>query len=100
MSEIRSFSSHDRPSWYAIVTIRRRGDAGATPGQELKHFTDREDAQAVFLRLLNRPVPADLPVLMFYGVGGRGKSWLLKHLHAARVMDSGMPSAFIDFDPA
>ncbi len=79
--------------------IRRRGDYSAVPGQELKHFTGREDLLAVFDRLLDRPASAQLPVLMFYGVGGRGKSWLLKRLRARLIDRWKLPSAFIDFDP-
>ena len=68
------------------------------PGQELKHFTGREDLLAVFDRLLDRPASAQLPVLMFFGVGGRGKSWLLRRLRARLLERWRLPSAFIDFD--
>ena len=51
---------------------------GGSPGQELKNFTGRDDELARFERLLALEEPTQIPVLMFYGVGGTGKSWLLK----------------------
>jgi tetratricopeptide (TPR) repeat protein len=82
------------------MAVQRRADSGRRPSEELKHFTDREDALAVFRRHLHRPPGDGPPVLMFYGVGGRGKSWLLKKLRADLADGNAMPSAFIDFDPA
>jgi tetratricopeptide (TPR) repeat protein len=43
-------------------------------------FTNRVDETRRFLELLNAPQGAPLPLLMFYGVGGAGKSSLLDHL--------------------
>ena len=70
------------------------------PRDLLKDFTDREDSLAVFRRHLHRPPGDGPPVLMFYGVGGRGKSWLLRRLCADLAEDGAVPSAFIDLDPA
>ena len=71
---------------------------GGTPGQELKHFTDRENELATFQRLLALEEPARLPALMFFGVGGTGKSWLLKRLRNALAGQLSIPWAYIDFD--
>ncbi len=67
---------------------------GGTPGQELKHFTDREDELATFQRLLALEEPAHLPALMFFGVGGTGKSWLLKRLRNALDEKLSIPRAY------
>src|SRR5260370_238003 len=68
------YRSQQRDETRSIMAIRRRGGSGVSPSQELRHFTDREDAKAVFVRLFERPAGASLPVLMFYRVGGMGKS--------------------------
>jgi hypothetical protein len=82
------------------MAVQRRSSSGGNPSEQLKHFTDREDALAVFQGHLHRPPGNAPPVLMFYGVGGRGKSWLLKKLRAGLAGADVIPSAFIDFDPA
>jgi len=79
------------------VAIRDKS-RGGTPGQELKHFTDRENELATFQRLLALEEPAHLPALMFFGVGGTGKSWLLKRLRNALAEQLSIPWAYIDFD--
>ena len=71
---------------------------GGTPGLELKHFTDRENELATFQRLLALDEPAHLPALMFFGVGGTGKSWLLKRLRNWLIEGTTLPWAFADFD--
>jgi len=65
-----------------------------TPSEEMAHFTDREDQQELFHRLLNSAI--EPPVLVFYGVGGTGKSWLLKKLRDQIPPD--IPNAILDFD--
>ncbi|MFO0952099.1 MAG: tetratricopeptide repeat protein [Isosphaeraceae bacterium] len=81
------------------MSFRDRPRSG-TPGQEIKNFTDREQELALFERLLDVEEPAHLPALMFFGVGGRGKSWLRQRLRNA--LASGklptLPSAYVDFD--
>jgi tetratricopeptide (TPR) repeat protein len=67
-----------------------------TPSEGIARFTDREDQQAAFYRLLS--AVEDPPVLVFYGVGGAGKTSLLKRLRA-QVPD-GIPLAYLDFDVA
>ena len=64
---------------------------GKDPGREepddlsehllaLRHFTDRVHAVAAFRRHLDAPSDRVLPVLMFSGVGGVGKSLLVRKL--------------------
>ena len=65
-----------------------------TPSNEIARFTDREDQQRVFRRYLHSPT--EPPVLMFYGVGGAGKTWLLKKLKQETRAD--VPTAYLDFD--
>ena len=65
-----------------------------SPSPQLDRFTDREDHLAVFRRSLN--APTEQPVLMFYGVGGAGKTWLLGKLR--KDVSPGLPTALIDFD--
>ena len=67
-----------------------------TPSDEMARFTDREDQQSLFQRHLSSTL--EPPVLMFFGVGGAGKTWLLKKLRAQVPAD--IPSAYIDFDVA
>jgi hypothetical protein len=60
----------------------------------MSRFTDREGQQATFQRHLhsvNEP-----QVLVFYGVGGTGKTWLLKKLQ--EQVPDGIPTARLDFD--
>src|SRR4051794_7450161 len=69
-----------------------------SPEQELKNFTNREPELAAFRRLLDLDEPAQLPALMFYGVGGTGKSWLLKRFRHWLAEERKLPSAYVDFD--
>jgi tetratricopeptide (TPR) repeat protein len=62
----------------------------------MARFTDREGHQTLFHRHLN--AAEEPPVLMFYGVGGAGKTWLLKKLRSQVPTD--IPSAYLDFDVA
>jgi hypothetical protein len=64
------------------------------PSDEIARFADREDQQALFQRYLNSA--EEPPVLMFFGVGGAGKTWLLKKLRTQVL--GGIPSAYLDFD--
>jgi hypothetical protein len=64
------------------------------PSDELARFIDREDQRNLFHHYLNSPTK--LPVLMFYGVGGAGKTWLLKKLRQETPAD--VPAAYLDFD--
>ena len=71
--------------------------SGSPPSQELRHFTNREQERHVLNRLLALPSGQPLPVVMFYGVGGTGKSWLLRRLRAE--VPPEIPAALLDFDP-
>ncbi len=47
---------------------------GGRPSEELRHFTNREDEKKVFTAFVNGRDGDNLPLLMFYGVGGIGKT--------------------------
>ena len=79
------------------MPIRDKGRRDS-PGQELKNFTDRDNELADFRSLLLLDEPTLLPAVMFFGVGGTGKSWLLKRFRSWLVEQSTLPSAYIDFD--
>src|ERR1700735_3771162 len=64
--------------------------------KELDRFTNRIEEFAVFRQYLNSAT--EPPVLMFYGIGGAGKTWLLKKLR--QEMPADLPSAILDFDIA
>lgn len=68
-------------------------DAAFPPSSELMNFTNRSSELQVFRRVLELESPP--PVLMFYGVGGSGKSWLLQRF---REVTPPMPIAYLDLD--
>ncbi len=73
---------------------RKQGFAAA------REFTDREDAQAAFVRALATPQgPDDYRVLVFYGVGGQGKTALGRRLMAL-ARDEGAGVAALDLSAA
>lgn len=72
------------------------GRRTSTTSDEMARFTDREDQQALFQHHLF--FAQEPPLLMFYGVGGAGKTWLLKRLR--NQVPSSIPSAYLDFDVA
>jgi hypothetical protein len=84
--------------------MNKRGGSSAgasSPCDELRHFTNPDDEKAVFRRYLDAPSHAPLPLLMFYGVGGVGKTWLGKELRAMpRRKGIGVPTARLDLDPS
>ena len=57
-------------------------------------FTDREDAIAAFERAMGTATEEPLRVTVFYGVGGVGKSALLRRLLTA--LPPGVPHAVVD----
>ena len=76
---------------------QKPGRRKETPASELRHFTNREDERTMFLRHLEAPLGSSVPVLMFYGVGGSGKTWLLRHLQEI-LSSRQIPSARLDID--
>jgi len=70
-------------------------DNDTTPSKEFTNFTNRVVELEAFNRLLKIPHGEDIPCLSFYGVGGIGKTWLLKHFH---LQSAALPTAFIDLD--
>ncbi len=76
--------------------VTPRDEDFAKPSEELQHFTNRDAEQAAFRRILDAPGTDPIPILMFHGVGGSGKSWLLKRL---RQQTNRLPTAHIDLDP-
>jgi hypothetical protein len=68
-----------------------------TPSLELRHFTNREKEQDVLRRVLDIKPGTPLPVVMFYGIGGTGKSWLLRKLRDQ--VPCLTPTALLDFEP-
>jgi tetratricopeptide (TPR) repeat protein len=81
----------------------KKGQA-ARPSQELRHFTNREKEEAVLRRHLDAAEGSALPVVMFYGVGGVGKTWLTKRLRGLLSeaplgsLGAPLPSARLDLD--
>lgn len=59
-----------------------------------RFFTNREDAIAAFERGLATPAGRPLQAMVFYGVGGVGKSALLRRLESR--LPQGFPRALID----
>ncbi len=74
--------------------MAKPGKKSRTPSEEMAHFTDREDQQEEFRRYLysaNEP-----PVLVLYGIGGAGKTWLIRNLLGQ--VPSDVPKAIIDLN--
>ena len=64
-------------------------------------FTDREGSRDRFLAACERGVSSDgYKVLMWYGVGGQGKSALVREFEraAARMNDASLCIAKVDFE--
>jgi len=62
-------------------------------------FTNRTGETRRILDLLHAPHGSPLPLVMFYGVGGAGKSSLLVHLSEACNW-SGVPCSLVDLAQA
>jgi tetratricopeptide (TPR) repeat protein len=74
--------------------MAKPGRAEPKPSNEIARFTNRDDERKLFHHWVASAT--EPPVLMFYGIGGVGKSWLLKKLREETPRD--LPSAFLDFD--
>ena len=61
-----------------------------------KRFTDRQSHIDVFRRYMDS-VSAPFPALMFFGMGGVGKSWLLRKLRLEMTGLLAAPSVMIDY---
>jgi tetratricopeptide (TPR) repeat protein len=75
-------------------------DLPGKPSNDFSHFVGRETERNIFLRYLGLPIGAvpRLPVLMFLGIGGAGKTWLLKYLQSQISGPfSTVPCVRIDF---
>ena len=59
------------------------------PSEKFARFTDRDDHRRLFRFHLTSPT--EPPALMFYGIGGAGKTWLLKKLR--QEVPAGVPTA-------
>ena len=79
------------------MAIRDKKSGGGS-GHELRNFTGRENELAIFKRMLNFDEPAHLPAVMFFGVSGTGKSWLLKRLRDLLRDGTTLLSSYVDFD--
>src|SRR3954463_66291 len=65
-------------------------------GELLRRFTNRRDYIEIFHKKLKQPPP--VPVLVFYGVGGSGKTWLAEYLKAKHLnLSVPHPHAYINF---
>jgi hypothetical protein len=73
--------------------MSKPGFREAKSSPEIDRFTDRDDLRARFRKLVHSV--DEPPVLMFYGIGGTGKTWLLKKLREETPRD--IPTAFLDF---
>jgi len=71
------------------------GENTTTPSEQLAHFTNRVEEVSTFERILKIAHDQPIPLLMFYGVGGAGKSWMLKRLR----QQTQIPTAYLDLDP-
>ncbi len=67
-----------------------------SPSGQLKNFTNRVSEHGTLNALLAIRGTKELPLTMFYGVGGAGKSWLLRSFYKEL---GDIPKAHIDLDP-
>lgn len=75
---------------------RLYGKAGLEP--TVQHFTNREAELALVQRLVDTSADGQLPLVMFYGVGGAGKSWLIRRLRETLQEEVRLPHAVLDLD--
>jgi len=64
--------------------------------EDLRNFTDRDEAAGLIRKQVDAAAQSAMPMLMFYGVGGAGKSVLAARLR--QIFQRELPSAFIDFE--
>ncbi len=75
---------------------RRLGSVDG-PSRRFDNFTNRVSDLEAIDHVLALPAGTPLPVMMFWGVGGAGKSWLLRKLRDS--LPPGVPSALLDLEP-
>ncbi len=67
------------------------------PSESFAHFTNREKEQDALARVFRISEPFALPLLHFYGIGGAGKTWLLRRLvENARIQS--IPAAYVNLE--
>jgi tetratricopeptide (TPR) repeat protein len=82
------------------MPIRPKHPAEGNRPVAQRQFTDREDFIAAFDEALAEAVTAEPRALVYYGVGGIGKTSLRKELNRQLAARSGYVSASLDFDIA
>jgi len=72
---------------FKLTSTRSKGDCMTDfdkpfgiPSREMAHFTNRVTEKAAFQRLLDLPEGENVSHILFYGVGGTGKTWLSRKL--------------------
>ncbi len=68
------------------------------PTENFARFTNREREQQLMRDRIHAAAGSRLPMLMFYGVAGQGKTWLLRRLQSLVDQVKDLPLARIDFD--
>lgn len=69
------------------------------PTDKLRHWTNRSAHLDLIKNRLGAPAGTFLPMLMFYGVGGAGKTTMVVDKFREVVRQSrDLPAAFITFD--
>jgi tetratricopeptide (TPR) repeat protein len=80
-------------------TLKTLNSAAAPAGPGLLNFTNREREREALSRLVEK-ADVPLPIVMFYGVGGAGKSWLVQKLKEELAEQRPfLPTARLDLEP-
>ncbi len=80
------------------MPIRPRFAPGGTAGTDERQFTDREEFIAAFEKAMAAPQRGQPVVLVFYGVGGIGKTALRRHLAELLTERTNVVWGAVDFD--
>ena len=80
------------------MPIRSRHTLGESRPIAARQFTDREDFIAAFQRALDESRTAEPRVLVYYGVGGIGKTSLRKELAKLATEQERVAAAVLDFE--
>ena len=68
------------------------------PESPLEHFTNRREQLALVRSRLMAPAGTSLPMVMFFGVGGTGKSHLFARIRHLISEETALPTAYLDFN--